>query len=366
MNKNKKILLISNMYPSKKYPHYGVFIKNIENELKKNGFIIDKCVLKKVDSNILKLFNYLLFYLKIVGKGLFTNYNCIYGHYITHIYFPLLIIKKIRHNIIIILHVHGNDIIPENKKDEKFIPLAKKALKLSEQIIAPSLYFKNILIKEFHINESKIFVSPSGGIDSNTFFKKNRKYACNTLNLDANKKYIGYVSRIEINKGWDIFLDACSRIIKKYDIEIIVVGSGDEETLYNKKVEDLNLKPRIHKYPLLSQEEIANVFSILNIFCFPTKRKSESLGLVGLEAMACKTVVVGSDSYGPSSYIINKINGFTFDINSVESLCETIEKVFSMSEDELNKIKQKAYETSQLYNSEKVNTKLSEFFKKVI
>ena len=37
----KKILVITNMYPSKKYPHYGIFIKNTVNLLKENGYKVD-------------------------------------------------------------------------------------------------------------------------------------------------------------------------------------------------------------------------------------------------------------------------------------------------------------------------------------
>ena len=37
----EKILLISNMYPSKKYKHYGVFVQNTAQILKNNGYKVD-------------------------------------------------------------------------------------------------------------------------------------------------------------------------------------------------------------------------------------------------------------------------------------------------------------------------------------
>ena len=45
--------------------------------------------------------------------------------------------------------------------------------------------------------------------------------------------------------------------------------------------------------PFVTQDELVNYYNALDLFIFPTKRKSESLGLVGLEAMACKTFVIG-------------------------------------------------------------------------
>ena len=61
-----KILLISNMYPSKKYKHYGVFVQNTESILKNNGYQVDVSVLKKKDSKLGKLGGYLSFYIKLL------------------------------------------------------------------------------------------------------------------------------------------------------------------------------------------------------------------------------------------------------------------------------------------------------------
>ena len=51
----EKILLISNMYPSKKYKHYGVFVQNTASILKNNGYQVDVSALKKKDSKLGKL-----------------------------------------------------------------------------------------------------------------------------------------------------------------------------------------------------------------------------------------------------------------------------------------------------------------------
>ena len=312
--KNKKILLISNMYPSKKYPHYGVFIKNIFDILKQNNFNLDKVVLKKHDSKLMKLIAYLYFYFKIIFKILFNNYAIIYGHYASHISFPLLIALKFKHNLNIVLNVHGNDIVPEDNNDLKFIPHVRKLLILCNKIIAPSVYFKNILIDEYGIDSNRILVFPSGGIDTKVFHKiENKDYIYKKYNFDKSKKHIGFVSRLEEKKGWDIFLKSAKEILtQNNNIEFIVVGDGSQKTDYLQLKQNLGLSDEIREFQLLPQNEICEIFNILDIFCFPTYRKSESLGLVGLESMACGTIVIGSDNYGPGSYIQNDFNGFTF------------------------------------------------------
>ena len=62
----EKILLISNMYPSKKYKHYGVFVQNTASILKNNGYQVDVSALKKKDSKLGKLGGYLSFYIKSI------------------------------------------------------------------------------------------------------------------------------------------------------------------------------------------------------------------------------------------------------------------------------------------------------------
>lgn len=352
------------MYPSKQYPHYGVFVQNIEKSLLASNFNVKKCVLTKSDNKFLRLSKYVIFYLMIILKGLFINYDFIYAHYASHVCLPLLIIKFIRKKTYIITNVHGNDIVPESPKDEKFIPYVKKLLKESNYIISPSEYFKEVLKNNYHIDDLKIFVSPSGGINHLTFYKhKDKEMIYKKFNLNPNKKYIGYVSRIEINKGWDIFLDACSIIIgQNQDVEIIVVGGGDEETLFNERVKQNNLEKYTHKMGLMSQQDIAEIFSVLDIFCFPTRRKSESLGLVGLEAMACQSIVIASSCYGPSSYLKNNYNGFTFDMNSSDDLACKILNALELTPLEKQNIAKNAYNTSLLYDSEKVNSELIDFF----
>ena len=73
-----KILLISNMYPSKKYKHYGVFVQNTASILKNNGYQVDVSALKKKDSKLGKLGGYLSFYIKSIFLCLFHHYDYLF------------------------------------------------------------------------------------------------------------------------------------------------------------------------------------------------------------------------------------------------------------------------------------------------
>lgn len=362
-----KILLISNMYPSKKYPHYGVFVENTEKILMHAGEKVEHIVLKKMDGKFQKLYGYLLFSIKILFCLTLKKYDAIYVHYVAHCSIPVLFGRKISfRKLNIISNVHGNDVVPEEKSDEKYLKYAGELLKISNRVVVPSNYFKGIISREYHVDESKISIFPSGGIDHSIFYPVKKEDACLKLGLDSKYRYISYVSRIEKAKGWDVFLSAVVEWKTEIpdDVRFIVVGDGDQLDKYNELVEKYNIGTLITKFNLLSQQEIRNVFSVSDIFCFPTYRKSESLGLVGLEAMACGCIVLASQMAGPTSYIIDSENGYFFQPQEHLDLLAKIKRILREDTIKINEIKVNARKKSNEYDIHKVENILTDVFRK--
>ncbi len=359
---NKRILLISNMYPSERFPHYGVFIKNTENILNEAGYNVKRICLYKMSGKAEKLVKYTLFNMRVIFSLICGKYDIVYTHYASHTALPIILAKRFIKKPIIV-NVHGNDIIPETKADEKYLELSRKLLALAERVVCPSPYFAGVLNKSFNIDSDKIVIYPSGGVDTELFKKTDKISAIKKLNLSTEYRYIGYISRIEKNKGWDIFLEACSRIVDRNDnIRLIVVGDGEEIPLYNSKVETLGLENKIIKYDLVKQDEMVSIFNALDVFVFPTYRVSESLGLVGLEAMACETITVVPDKYGPSSYGVHEINAYVFKSGCAISLEDCLKRALN---NQFEDMPQRARETALMYKRENFNQVLLDVFKKL-
>jgi len=357
----KRILMVSNMYPSKKYPHYGVFVENTAKILINEGYDVRISAMNKSNNRIVKTLLYLKFYIGTVIKIILNNYNYIYIHYASHSSIPVLFASKIKKNFKIVTNVHGNDVVPESAKDEKFLKYSKKILDKSTYVICPSVYFFNVIKHKYQIEENKIIVYPSGGVNLNVFKPCNRSTVRQELGL-RDGRYLGYISRIEKDKGYDIFLEACSVIKKKYhDINIIVVGDGEEIGRYNRLVSEYNLDNEIIKYDLLPQQEIAKIFNVLDVFVFPSYRKSESLGLVGIEAMACGTLTVLPNKYGPSSYGIDGVNSFVFESGDVDSLVLKIEQALEYKNKQI--ISYNARKTASTFSSTIINDSVIKCFK---
>lgn len=363
----KDILLVSNMYPSKNYPHYGIFVKHTYELLVKHNLNIDLVVIKKTNHKFLKLYQYIKFYLVSFWKSVWNNYDYIYVHFISHSSLGIILPFICSKNTKLVLNVHGNDIVADYDFEVKNEKRSAKYLKFADRVISPSKYFESILIKKYKVNKNKIVVYPSGGVNSSQFQKMDKKTALQNLGLKENIKYFGFVARIEKDKGYDTLIEAIHELKTKKklkDIQFILVGSGLEESILNEMIEKYELSSYIIRKPLLSQEELVYVYNAVEAFIYPTRRKSESLGLTGLEAMACETLVIGSNQFGPSDYLIDEENSLTFDPYDYKELVKKIEVVLSMKVKEKNKIKKAARNTSEEYSSKKTESIILDVFMK--
>lgn len=347
----KKVLLLSNMYPSRKTPSFGVFVENIEKNLKEQGLILDKVVITgNSSSKFIKLLKYLRYFISACA-ALMKGDRTVYLHFISHSGLPILLMSKLV-SIKLISHAHGGDIIP-TAEDSLRIKRFKKVtsgqiLKLSDKVIVPSKWFKNYVAQEYEIFKGKIFVSPSGGVDLNVFYSKNRFEKDRCLN-------IGFAGRLVNGKGADTLLRALGKLNSVVKCQF--AGAGAERDNLKSLSEELNLSSQVTFHGVFNQRELAVFYRSLDFLIFPTELE-ESLGLVGLEAMACGTPIIAPMKAGLTDYFEPEINGLEFEAGNSSSLALAIERAVSMSPDEYQALCKNALATAKRFDSNKVNQEL--------
>lgn len=164
------------------------------------------------------------------------------------------------------------------------------------------------------------------GIDVEKFDKyKNIK-------KEPDKFIIGYAGRIASNKGIDVLLEAFGRLSEKYD-NIYLQLAGTDEKDYLQQVQQFinehNLQNRI-KY-LGSQKDMERYYKKLNLFVLPSVVK-EAFGLVLCEAMYCGVPVITTNSGAQGEIITNGVDGTIVQAGNVEALAQSIEDVYSNSQ----------------------------------
>lgn len=362
-----RVLLVSNMYPDKENPQYGVFVKNSEDILVKNNIETDRIVVTKEKNKFFKILAYIKFYFYSFIKSLFGKYDFIYVHYLSHSSFGIIIAKLIKPSIKIIANAHGSDIVPENRKQELFSGITKQILKSSYKVIVPSNYYKNLVNKKFNTNLEKIYVFPSGGVDNNIFKPlDNKSQLKESLGLDKAFSYIGFIGRLEYKKGWDVLLDAINILKSKEELinyKFIFVGNGKEQRTFEEKIKEYNLESKIIHYNFLEHKKLKDLYNCLDLFCFPTMREGESLGLVGIEALACGITVIASNFAGPKDYVFNGENGYLFEKGNSIELSNKIIKFINLNEEEKAIMRRNAFESSKKFWQSNVEEILIEIFK---
>jgi len=352
------------MYPTDAEPRIGVFVRNIENILQKTEFEVDHAVkYGNTKSFFVKTWRYLLFFCYSIYRGVTGNYNIIYVHYVAHSAIPALLIKFFKRQGKFVFHVHGSDILEEPKFFYLFTALA---LRIADLVIVPSDYFKEITINKFGLERKKVQVFPSGGVDTSTF---------KIMDIDR-KEYlpdyreefvIGFVSRIDLGKGWDVFLNAINKLKKELNKPFrgVIIGDGKEVDDMLRLKEELALNDVLDYLGPKSHKQLPYFYNCFDIFVFPTQ-KFESLGLVGLEAMSCGVPVIGSRIGALPFYIKEGRNGFLFTQSSLTELCGKIVDFHRLGNRKKKAMQELARQTALEYDANKVGLDLIRCFKRLI
>lgn len=347
-----KLLLISNMYPSKVQPTYGIFVKNFEEGILENGGTIRRAVIKgRGDSFVSKAIKYVKFFWDVIKGVIANDYDLVYVHYISYSLLPLVFTHRMIKKKLVV-NAHGSDVFTNNKLSKLIQLLVKPVVQRADTVVVPSTYFMDAVSNIFSVDSERIFISPSGGVNTAVFTYAKRE-------TPSSIPVLGYISRIDEGKGWDVLLDAVKKVelIIKKPFKVYLIGGGAQVEHLNKCINQLGLEGVVKYLGSKPQKDLPVYYSSFDVFIFPT-RLAESLGLVGLEAMACGTPVIGANIGGLTEYIDNGVNGFLFEPGNSEDLSEKIIHFLNMPEDRINKLSYSAFNTSKIYDSQLVHKKL--------
>jgi glycosyltransferase involved in cell wall biosynthesis len=173
----------------------------------------------------------------------------------------------------------------------------KAFAKKSKSIITDSEHAKKDIIKFLKINPNKIVVIPLGLADRYKPVKD--LYVLNETKRKFNlpEKYILYLGNFKPHKNVKSLIKAFNKIEKKnHDYKLVLAGSMDKQGRKIKSfASNLGLSKKIVFTDTIREDDNPEaLFSLADLFVFPTLY--EGFGLPPLEAMACGTPVVASNS----------------------------------------------------------------------
>jgi D-inositol-3-phosphate glycosyltransferase len=182
----------------------------------------------------------------------------------------------------------------------------------------------------YEAEPDRIEVVPPG-VDHTVFFPGDRDSARRRLGIDSPRVLL-FVGRIQALKGTDLAIRALAALDDP-KTELIVVGGPSgrdgaaEQTRVHALADELGVSGQIHWVSPRRHERLADYYRAANVCIVPSR--SESFGLVALEAAACGTPVVAAAVGGLRSLVAHEHSGFLIDGRDPVDFAAPVERLLA-------------------------------------
>lgn len=187
----------------------------------------------------------------------------------------------------------------------------------ANRLVASSVSEAKDLIRLYGANRDRICIA-NPGVDLRLFERRDTDALRHELGLEG-KRVVLFAGRLEPLKGADTLLDAVAALGADADfgdIRVLVVGdnSGDgasgggERAMLEQRVKDTAISGRVRFLGAVPHERLADYYAVADVCVVPSR--TESFGLVALEAQALGTPVVAAAVGGLTEIVEDGVTGY--------------------------------------------------------
>ncbi|MBB6447251.1 glycosyltransferase [Bacillus benzoevorans] len=328
---DKRVLVITNMYPTQNHKSFGIFIKNQVEALRKRGLHIDVAAItnpKNGKVNVMTKYTawvlQTIFFLLTKGK----SYDLVHAHYTFPSGYLALLFKKL-FGCRMVVTAHGGDIDKMARKSDRLFHLTKKVLHAADHVIAVGEELREKIVSEFSVPDDQVSVI-NMGVNREIFKPYGKRATRDEIGIGAEEKVILFVGNILEQKGLTELLDAYTAIREPGQRMTLRIIGAEKDLFFKKKFEETiaarNLQEDVQFLGVMEQREIARWMCAADCLVLPSH--IEGFGLVALEAMACGTPVVGSET-GGLKYLLADGAGVTVPVKNSRELAHSLSFVLS-------------------------------------
>ncbi len=179
------------------------------------------------------------------------------------------------------------------------------------------------------------------GIDTTLF------YATEAIKSQNTTFTIGAIGRTASIKGFDIFCKAVGSFLTDPNIEIMILS------------DELNIAPQgMTLVQAQSDDDIRDFYQSCDVFIYPSRM--DGFGLPPLEAMACGTPVILTDSGGVLEYA-NAQNAIIVAVDDNDAIAEAIMTLYN-TPSERKRLRQEGLKTAYQFSKEAMLRKYQIYF----
>jgi glycosyltransferase involved in cell wall biosynthesis len=202
--------------------------------------------------------------------------------------------------------------------------LSKVAFRgLADHVLTTSEKITQHLRRMFEFENDRISTLPTG-IDLGLFTPHGPR--AEEIQKDPRVPLIGMVSVLRSWKGHSVFLKAVAALkAEGFRARYVIVGGGQSPVWIEEQIEVLGIGDVVHLAG--HREDVPEVLRALDLLVIPST-KHEGIPQIGLQALACKTAVIGSDVGGIPEIIRHGETGRIFSSENPEALAGAIRAAF--------------------------------------
>jgi D-inositol-3-phosphate glycosyltransferase len=201
----------------------------------------------------------------------------------------------------------------------------------SEVVLASCSVEADQLVDLYGADPDRIRVVPPG-VDHAFFAPGHRPQARRAVGLPTDGPLVAFVGRIQPLKGADIAVRVLEALATRYEnMHLVIVGGpsgphGDEHLAeLHRLVESSDLESKVRFVAPQPHELLSTYYRAADLCVVPSR--SESFGLVALEAAACGTPVVASAVGGLTTLVEDRRTGYLVDGHDIDGFATATEKV---------------------------------------
>jgi glycosyltransferase involved in cell wall biosynthesis len=222
------------------------------------------------------------------------------------------------------------------------ISLSTHYANLCDLVFAPSGSVRRIL-QERGV-ETPITVMPTG-VDIERFRRGSGRGFRAAVGIPPETFLVGHVGRLAHEKNLSFLVAAVVAFLEREPrAQFLVVGKGPDEREIREAFAAAGQQNRLHMLGTLQRELLVSSYKAMDVFVFASK--SETQGMVLVEAMAGGAPVVALDANGSRDVIVDEQNGRLVKTETVEELAAALYWIATRSAEQRRKLRSHAKKTA--------------------
>lgn len=228
-------------------------------------------------------------------------------------------------------------------------------------VVVPSSIIVNLL-KRYGV-DNNVKVIPTG-IDSDKFIQNKRNHFRSKFGIAENKKVLLNVSRVAFEKNIGVLIEMLDKAIRYLpDVHLVIAGEGPAKNSYVQQANKLGLNDHISFVGYLDRDgELIDCYHSADLFVFSSK--TETQGLVLLEAMAAGTPVVSVAAMGTKD-VLEGCRGAIITDGSVDDFCRKVVTLLQ-NQDSMAKLSTEAVLYARKWDSAALAGNMIEYYDQIV